>query len=140
MPLEAILPKLQKAFSSGDARAWADLYAEQARLYHPFFPDPIKGREDIYKAEAPLFKAFSGYHFRWANYATKDDLIAAECEMTATQTGDILLPNGKKIPASNKKMVLNVAEFWRITGTGEIASDHRYFDTNSFFAQLGVKM
>jgi hypothetical protein len=39
-----LVQRIVEAVASGDSDAVADLYAEQATLHHPLFPEPALGR------------------------------------------------------------------------------------------------
>jgi hypothetical protein len=42
------------------------------------------------------------------------------------------------IPATGKRITLRGVSLFMLNANGEIAEERRYFDTGSFFAQLGL--
>lgn len=125
-------------FSRHDIDAFADLYASNALVNDPGYPQPLKGREAIKKDMAIFVTAFPDIQVRVVNSIVGDNnTIAAEWVMTGTNRGPIEAPTGS-IPATNKPMELGVATFERLDGEGRIVEESRYYDQAGLFAQLGI--
>ena len=65
-------------------------------------------------------------------------IIAAELVVGATHTQPMPTPDGNMIPATGKRLELAMGEFWRLDDDGRIIEEHRYLDTATMFAQLGL--
>ncbi|MEX0696183.1 MAG: ester cyclase [Dongiaceae bacterium] len=125
-------------FTRHDIEAFADLYAADAVVNDPGYPEPLKGREAVKKDMAVFVTAFPDIQVRVVNsIAAGNNMIAAEWVMTGTNRGPIETPTGT-IPATNKRIELRVGTFERLNGEGRIVEESRYYDQAGLFAQLGV--
>ncbi len=138
METPAIVSQLLTAWNSGDVRRIAALYSPDIVMHHPLAPQPLVGRAAVEQLEAGLFQAFSGIEWSHTNVVAQGNKVAVEVRVIATNTAPMPGPGGM-IPATNRRIDLRIGSFLRLTADGLIAEEHRYFDTGSMFAQLGLK-
>jgi len=127
MVTEEIIKKWSDAYNSGDVNRIAGLFAPDAVVRRVFFPQPLRGREAVRQAETPLFNVFSAFQWKVFAAIVKGDAVAAEWTIVATNTGPLPTPGGMA-PATNKRVEIHGASFFRVDGHGLIAEEHRYFD------------
>lgn len=71
-------------------------------------------------------------------YVGGDDRVAvAEWSLTGTNTGPLTMPDGSQLPATGKRLSLNVVTLYDVQG-GEIVSERNYWDNMAAYAQLGL--
>ena len=133
---EDFVRRYAAAFSAGDPKAFAALYAPGATLEHPM-AGRLEGRDAILSFESPMFGAFSAIEWKAARVVEQGDWIAVEFTIGATNTGPMQTPQGP-IPATNRRVTLSASAFFRLDASGSIEQERRYFDAASFFKQLGL--
>jgi steroid delta-isomerase-like uncharacterized protein len=131
--------KLAEATTKHDGEAVARLYATDAVVYDPMYPQPLRGREAIRKDNAIFFRAFPDLRFEIVTVIEKDERTGAgEIRITGTHTGPLESPTGQEIPPTNKRVELNGAAFVRNNESGEIVEERRYYDVGTLLRQLGL--
>ena len=126
------------AFNTGDVDAFAACFAPDAVQVHPFFPEPLRGREAIRAAEGALFAAFEHISMDVSNVVEAGNQVAMELAVTATNTKPLPLPDGTKMPATGKTVQLTMSAFLTLDHAGQIVEAHRYQDNLAFMRQLGI--
>ena len=136
--LAGLATRIEAAFASGSAAAWAACFAEDAVQVHPFFPAPNVGRAAIEAAESALFDAFEDVALTVTCAFAGDGRAALEMRVTARNTGPIAQPDGSAIPATGRTVDLTMASIVRLDDRGLIVEEHRYQDNLAFLRQLGI--
>jgi steroid delta-isomerase-like uncharacterized protein len=131
-----IVSRLVAAWNSAKIASIAGLYSEDAVMKHAMMGN-VNGRAAIAEAEGPMFAAFSGIEWRSVRSFASDGWVAVEFVVKATNTGSLPTPNGM-LPPTGKTLVLEGVSLLRLDAQGLIAKERRYFDTMSFFKQLGL--
>lgn len=123
----------------GDIAGWAALFAEDAAIYDPFYPEPIKGREAIEQLEVSLHKSFPTMQWRLLGPALDaGDRVSCELAVQATQDGPLTMPDGSVLPASGKELSFQSGVFWNVGQDGLITEERSYFDVTGVASQLGL--
>jgi len=138
MPAEDTVRKAIDIFNSHDANAFAALYAEDAVVYDPQYPQPLKGKEAIRKDIEDFFKAFPDVRCQLSNVIASGDTVAFEGSVTGIHTGPLAAPTGESIPATNKRMDMRAAMFLRVNAQDLVTEERRYFDMAGLMQQLGL--
>ena len=99
-----LINRLVEAITNRDADALARLYAEEATLRHPLFPEPARGRAAIRAAEQELFDAFSDIEVEVRSVLTGESRCAAEVVLRATNTGPIDAGGDEPAAATGKRI------------------------------------
>ncbi len=134
---EDIIKRLENTIAR-DPNAVAAMYAPDAVRYDPTAPQGMKGRDAIRKYHQTLAKAFKDVEARTLNVVSKGDTTAWEWVGTLTHSGPFELPTGT-LAATNRRVTLRGATFYRFNREGLIAEQHDYFDIAGLMQQLGVK-
>lgn len=135
---DSVVDRIVAAFNAGDVNAFADCFSEDAVQYHPFFPEPMRGREAIRAAEGTLFAGFDQIRLEAITSVTSGDITAAEFQVHAVHSKPLVLPDGTVIPPTGCTIDLPMAAFLRLDGEGQIVESHRYQDSLSMMRALGL--
>lgn len=135
--IEKLAENLQKALNDKDMKALVQHYTEDAVMFMPGEPEPIKGREAIAKNQGEFLRAIPDFKLSFNLVLTSGNHTAFEGVVKGTFTGPLATPEGD-IPPTGKKVELKFAFFGRVNADGLIEEDRTYFDTADFMRQLGV--
>lgn len=113
-------------------------YAENAELQDPSTQTPLRGKQAIRENYLQWSKAFSEMRVDLRDVVTSGNDVALRFEVSGRHTGDLTLGPGETIPATNKNVRMEVADFLKIDGSGKIVSDHTLFDVAAMLIQLGL--
>ena len=130
--------RILDAFNSGDVDAFAACFAPDAVQLHPFFPEPLRGREAIRAAEGGMFSAFDHISMDVLSVLESGNHVAVELRVRATNSSPLPMPGGATIPATGKTVDLTMAAFFTVDDAGQIVEAHRYQDNLAFLRQLGL--
>ena len=126
-----------EAFNRRDHQAFAALYAVDAIVRDPIYPQPLTGRDAIEQDMVDFFRAFSDARFTVGRVLEDGQTVAGEFSISGTHTGPLALPDGE-IPATGKPLTFEGAAFSLFNAQGEIVEEHRYYDLAGQLAQLGL--
>lgn len=124
------------AINQRDATAFASGYADDAEVFDPAYPEPIRGRDGIAKDIAEFLTAFPDLQARVGRVIENGDVTAYEMTFRATHQGALLAPTGH-IPATGRQIEVVGAVFVRVGADGLIADERRYYDLAGLLHQLG---
>lgn len=126
-------------FNRGDAAAWAALFAEDAVLHDPFYPEPARGRDAIEQVTVSTTKAFSNMQWRSLGPALDlGDRVACEIAVRGINDGPLAMPDGSVLPATGREVTFETGVFWEVGRDGLITEERSYFDATGVAAQLGL--
>ena len=135
---EELARRYVDAFNDRDVDAWVALFAEDAVIHDPFFPEPHKGREAIESMERAVLRAFPDMQWRQLRPAIDaGDRVAVEVAAKAVNDGPLEMPNGE-LPATGRAVSFETGVFWLIGPDGLITEERSYFDATGVAAQLGI--
>ena len=132
-----IVERLARSIEHRDVRAFADLYAPDAVLYHPLSAEPIRGLDLIEAGEQALFDAFSDIEVEVRRVVADGSHVAAEVVLRARNSGSLDV-GGQRLPPSGRRIEVPSAWFFQLGPDGRIVEEHDYFDTAAFASQLGI--
>jgi steroid delta-isomerase-like uncharacterized protein len=129
--------KAVEAFNTQDARAYATLYAVDAVVHDPLYPQPLRGRDAIQQDAVEVLRALPDARFTLARVVEAGDTAAVEYNLSGTHLGPLATPDGE-IPATGNSLSTDGAVFSRINDRGEVVEERRYYDVAGMLAQLGL--
>ena len=132
-----VVQRSVEALNKHDAAAFAAVYAPDAVVYDPYYPEPLKGRDAIQKDISDFFRAFPDIHNALRSTLADGQIVAAEFTVSGTHQGPLTLPTGE-IPATGRSLRFDGGVFARVNSQGEIVEEHRYFDLAGQLEQLGL--
>ncbi len=132
-----VVDKQRETINRHDADAFAALYAADAVVMDPTYPEPLRGREAIEKDIADFVTAFPDLEVSFGRPIADGRGHAFEITMKGTHRGPLAGPEGE-VPATNKTMELPVGVFAELDEDGRIREERRYYDLSTLFGQLGL--
>jgi steroid delta-isomerase-like uncharacterized protein len=138
MSAEKILHEYVNATNEHDPTRFAALFAVDAVLHDPFFPEPTRGRDAIQAMLEGILRAFPD--MTWKPVGDPIDAggrVAVVVSVEGTNHGPLAMPGGD-IPPTGKPMAFESAVLWTIDSDGLIAEERSYFDATGVAAQLGL--
>ncbi len=135
--IEKLAENIQKAWDDKDIKALVQHYTEDAVMFMPGEPEPIKGRDAIANNQAAFFRAMPDLKLSFNLVLISGNHVAFEGVVRGTFTGPLATPDGD-IPPTGNKADLKFAFIGRVNADGLIEEDRTYYDTAEFMRQLGV--
>ena len=126
------------AWNSHDADRVAGLYADDATVLRPQFPDPIRGREQIVWRVGNLLRAIPDLRMEEEDVVVEEDHVALLVRFTGTNTGEFALTEDVRVPATGGRVDYEIAAFLTIGEDGKIRHDRGVVDTARLARQLGI--
>lgn len=126
-----------EAVNRRDAEGFAALYAPNAILRDPMYPEALEGRDAIRRDIEDFMGGFPDLHAVTRSVMESGDSYAAEATLAGTHRGALPTPAGEIAP-TGKRIELNGAVFCRLDGRGRILEESRYYDLAGLLAQLEV--
>ncbi len=135
---EELARRYVDTFNDRDVDGWVALFAEDAVIHDPFFPEPHKGREAIKNVEKAVLRAFPDMQWRQLRPPLDvGDRVAVEIAAHAVHDGPMEMPGGE-VPATGRAISFETGVFWLIGPDGLITEERSYFDATGVAAQLGI--
>lgn len=125
------------SFNGRDADAFLDMLADDFVWIDDALPEPIRDRATARRYMDGWVTSFPDMRVRVVNRVVGDDGVAGEVEFSGTNTGELDLGDGNRVPATGKKVRFPGSYFFRARN-GKIKEFHTYGDTLGLLTQLGV--
>ena len=135
---EDVARKVTDAWNSHDAARVAAVYAPDATVLDPFYPEPLEGSDAIAQDALDLITAFPDITFRPTTVMTNGEMVALEALVSGTNTGPLQLPTGPIAP-THRRVEFSTAGFADLDAMGRIHEERRYFDVAGLLSQLGLQ-
>lgn len=113
-------------------------YAENAELKDPTLQQAVRGKAAIRKNFEQWSTAFSELDFTVKDVIEAGNKVAIHFDAKGRHTGELEVAPGEHVPATNKLVRMEVAEFLTIGSDGRISKDETLFDVAGMLAQLGL--
>jgi steroid delta-isomerase-like uncharacterized protein len=127
-----------EAINKKDPSGFAALFAEDAVLHDPFFPEATKGRDAVRSMIEGILRAFPD--MTWEQVGDPIEAggrAALVMAVRGTNDGPLSMPAGE-VPPTGKAISFETAVLWTIGSDGLIAEERSYFDATGVAAQLGL--
>lgn len=136
-----LMQTLDDAWNAKDWDTFKKRHAEDVAVYWPGQPDPTRGRHAHHREAMEFFQAFDN---RLDNRPYKTlfgygDYTCSVARWTGTNIGPFMGPDGRMIPATNKKFELEfcTVAHWK---NGEIVEEKLFYDLVGLLKQLGITL
>ncbi len=127
-----------EAIDKKDPSGFAALFAQDAVLHDPFFPEATKGRDALRSLIEGILRAFPDMTWEQVGDPIEaGDRAALVVAVRATNDGPLSLAAGE-VPPTGKKISYESAVMWTVDSYGLIAEERSYFDATGVAAQLGL--
>ncbi|GAA0392935.1 nuclear transport factor 2 family protein [Microbispora corallina] len=130
--------RLADAINDHDVPRMLDLFTENAVFVSPV--GLAEGREQIAWIFEQFFKGFPDLHLTvWYEATGTDNPLVVEWTGTGTQTGPFLLPDGRELEPTGRRITLRgtCASFIE---NGRVVTHREYFDQLELYTQLGLHL
>ena len=132
---------LDDAWNSKDWETFKNRHAENVAVYWPGQPEPTRGRQAHHAESVEFFKAFDN---RLDNHPYRilfghGDYTCSVARWTGTNIGPFMGPDGRMVPATNRKLELDfcTVAHWK---NGEIIEEYLFYDRAGLLKQLGITL
>ena len=125
-----------KLYVENDFDALADLYAEDMEMVLAD-GSVLRSREEVMDYLKREEGAFSDASFDWEIVAVDGPTVVQAWTWSAKHTGDLTLPSGQALPASDREVTIEAVNVVRIED-GRVKYTRRYYDRLGVLAQLGL--
>lgn len=127
--------RLDDAVNAHDLQGVLACYSEDAVYVGP--SGVVEGHEQIAWYYEQFFTAFPDFHSTaWFELDNCDNPAVTEWTYTGTHTGPILLPDGREIEGTGRRIAIR-AICAAYVQDGKIVTHREYFDQLELYSQLG---
>ena len=127
--------KWTEAINRHDAGAFAALYAPNAVVQDPQYPQPLEGRDAIHKDISEFMRAFPDLRVELRSVIENGNGYASEGMFRGTHSGPLVTPDGER-PPTGKLFEFGGSAFYTLDAQGRILEERRYYDLAGLLAQL----
>ena len=121
-----------------DPIGFASIFAVDAMIHDPFFPEPTKGRDAIRSLEEGILRAFPDITLKQVgDVIDAGSRVAFVVAVEGTNAGPLPMPAGD-VPPTGRTIAYEAAVLWTLGPDGLIAEERSYFDATGVAAQLGL--
>ena len=131
----ALLDRAVTAYNDGDLERYVDLYTDDAVLATP--EGIFKGKGELRDRFARELNALSDFRFDVLSYVETYDMFADEFIFAGTHTGTLLMPDGRQLPPTGRRLEVRGMEMVQVRD-GRMIVDNLYYDNLAVLAQLGL--
>lgn len=138
MSADRVVRQYVETINQKDPIGFATLFAVDAVLHDPVFPEPTTGRGAIQSMIEGILRAFPD--MAWKLVGDPIDAggrVAFVVSVEGTNDGPLAMPGGD-VPPTEKTVAYEAAVFWTIDSDGLITEERSYFDATRVAAQLGL--
>ncbi|WP_426226274.1 ester cyclase [Pseudarthrobacter sp. DSP2-3-2b1] len=124
-----------EAVNAHDAKAFAAIYAANAVVRDPLYPEPLKGRDAIEQDMAEFLRAFPDTRFTLGPLIQDNATVIAEFTVKGTHLGPLAVPGGE-VPATGSHIENRAAVFSTFNADDEVIEERRYYDVAALVGQI----
>lgn len=138
MSADKVVRQYVEAINQKDPVGFASLFAVDAVIHDPFFPEPTKGRDAVRSLLEGIFRTFPDMTCKQAgDPIDASGRVAFVVSVEGTNAGPLAMPAGD-VPPTGKTIAFESAVLWTIGPDGLIAEERSYYDATGVAAQLGL--
>ena len=131
-----LLDRYVERYNAGDLDGVMDLYAEDAEQNMP--DGTFVGRDAIRDRLAQELIAFPDVNHVVRSFVEQGDAFCDEWTFAGTHTGSLLLPDGRELAPTGKRIEVRGMEYCRVNDDGKLTLDTLYYDNVDVLVQLGL--
>jgi steroid delta-isomerase-like uncharacterized protein len=137
MPREDTIREVLDAINRHDVEAFSALYADDAVVHDPQYPEPLRGRSAIRRDMEDFLRTFPDLHGDLRSTIEAEGIASFEAHMSGTHQGPLPGPSGE-IPPTGKRVEMDAGIFCKFDEKGQIVEERRYYDVAGLMGQLGL--
>lgn len=107
-------------------------------LMHDFGYEPVRGRDACREYLEAQFAPMSQASAQHLKRIIGHNEVFGELDWTATNTGELTMPDGTTVPATGKTVTIRIAYYSSVNDRGEVEEIRGYPDNMAMMAQLGL--
>lgn len=107
-------------------------------LMHDYGYQPVRGKDACREYLTAQFAPMSGESATHIKRVFGDNQVFGELEWTATNTGDLEMPDGTVVPATGKTINIRLGYYASVNDNGEVEEIRSYPDVMAMMGQLGL--
>jgi steroid delta-isomerase-like uncharacterized protein len=131
-----LMDQVTAAFFSGEGSKAAELYASDAVVVTPDAGE-LKGGDEVVAWMKQFLDAFPDVRYEPLFSHESGNTAIDEGHLVGTNTGELQLPTGEKLPATGKAIRIRGCDVATVEN-GRISSHRFYYDQMEFLTQLGL--
>jgi steroid delta-isomerase-like uncharacterized protein len=131
-----LLDRYVERNNAGDLDGVMDLYAEDAEQNMP--DGTFEGRDAIRDRLAQELIAFPDVNHVVRSFVEQADAFCDEWTFAGTHTGSLLLPDGRELAPTGKRIEVRGMEYCQVNDDGKLPVDTLYYDNLAVLVQLGL--
>lgn len=131
-----LLDRYVERYNAGDLDGVIDLYAEDAVQNMP--DGTFVGRDAIRDRLAQELIAFPDVNHVVRSFVEQGDAFCDEWIFAGTHTGSLLLPDGRELAPTGKRIEVRGMEYCQVNDDGKLTVDTLYYDNLGVLVQLGL--
>jgi steroid delta-isomerase-like uncharacterized protein len=135
---EKTVQEITKVWNTANPTKIAELFTEDGTFQDPGTPTAIKGKTAIKTYLEQQYASFPDSQIALQTAIVQGNKGAATGTWTGTNKGPLPTPDGKSIPATNKKVSGEWAAFVTFNADGKVKAFKLYADNLAVFQQLGL--
>jgi hypothetical protein len=136
-----LMQTLDNAWNGRDWETFMKRHSENVAVYWPGQPEPTRGRHAHHNESVEFFKAFDNHldNNPYKILFGYGDYTCSVARWTGKNIGPFTGPDGRMIPATNKKFELEfcTVAHWK---NNEIVEEKLFYDLVGLLKQLGVSL
>ena len=133
---EKLLDRYVERYNAGDLDGVMDLYADDAVQNMP--DGTFVGREAIRDRLAQELIAFPDVNHVVRSFVEQGDAFCDEWTFAGTHTGSLLLPDGRELAPTGKRIEVRGMELCQVNDDGKLILNTLYYDNLAVLVQLGL--
>lgn len=132
------LHAFEEAAASGDMGGLERYWSEDVEFKDPTLQEARRGKDAFREDQRKWLDAMSDVRFDIDKIVRSGNDYAVYMRAHGRNTGDLELAPGARLPATNKEVDLDYANFISVDDSGKVTRDVAVFDVASMMQQLGV--
>lgn len=129
-----------KALNTHNLERIVELMSEDVAFQDSLTPQPLRGKAAFKQYWGAWLASFPDMTVTSRGMYASEDIAVDEFTVKGTHRGPIVMPDGSKIPATNRNFSQEGAAVVRVNDKGKVTSFRTYADSGNVFRQLGVKL
>jgi steroid delta-isomerase-like uncharacterized protein len=129
--------RFSDAINRHDADDFVALYAENAVVHDPSYPQPLRGRDEIRRDIETMFRGFPDLRSSVNSHVDSEGMIAFEGTFEGTHDGPLAVGD-TEIPPTGRTVRFTGAGFYRLDDGGRVVEERRHYDLAGIPTQVGA--
>lgn len=126
------------AWNSRQPERVLEYLADDVTLVTPDVPEGAHGKEQLREIVADWFRMFNDLRIQPEQTVVQEDRVAMLVRAQGTNTGDVEISPGNRLPATGKRVDYRIGTFLTLDREGKVQRTTAVFDNLGIMEQLGA--